>query len=357
MAPTISQTNPFYVPQPPPDAIPLLTWQTEIASSISASVLATEDIPPHAGRQARMLPTRGLYRKSPYSTMPLIIKQDHHVRFTQSVRTTGETTRLREGTPHPRSSTGSARTYTRENTPSTRENTPSTRESSPRSREGTPSNPRSRGNTPVPSSRAGTRERTPSRSTRTVSRERTPSSNLPEDRDSDSESDLTVLSDDGGDVTSTPIDHIAKLNLKSLLGDDEGKIPKPQGEVGRPGRGGYNLEETLSWSKQEYDELQTLAKTLAAKHLDRKLSVSKQKDASMLAVVTAGLAAILRLQMYAQCWPLTDALRMHLKYTSSRARSGGKASGSSSSRGASVQPPAPRRSRSTSKRSSSVARE
>ncbi|KAJ3872934.1 hypothetical protein F5051DRAFT_444724 [Lentinula edodes] len=33
------------------------------------------------------------------------------------------------------------------------------------------------------------------------------------------------------------------------------KIPKPPGEVGRPGRGGYNLRKILGWSKQDYDNV------------------------------------------------------------------------------------------------------
>lgn len=35
---------------------------------------------------------------------------------------------------------------------------------------------------------------------------------------------------------------------------DEGEelIPKPQGEAGRPGRGGYNLQEALGWSDVDY---------------------------------------------------------------------------------------------------------
>lgn len=36
---------------------------------------------------------------------------------------------------------------------------------------------------------------------------------------------------------------------------DSGLIPKPEGEAGRPGRGGYNLEDTLAWSKEEYRQL------------------------------------------------------------------------------------------------------
>ena len=34
--------------------------------------------------------------------------------------------------------------------------------------------------------------------------------------------------------------------------DDETLIPKPNGEAGRPGRGGYNLEDALGWHAKEY---------------------------------------------------------------------------------------------------------
>jgi hypothetical protein len=31
-------------------------------------------------------------------------------------------------------------------------------------------------------------------------------------------------------------------------------IPKPQGEAGRPGRGGYNLEAALAWDQLDYQK-------------------------------------------------------------------------------------------------------
>ena len=37
--------------------------------------------------------------------------------------------------------------------------------------------------------------------------------------------------------------------------DDNDLIAKPEGEVGRPGHGGYNLEEALSWPGKEYRQL------------------------------------------------------------------------------------------------------
>lgn len=37
--------------------------------------------------------------------------------------------------------------------------------------------------------------------------------------------------------------------------DEPPLIPKPEGEAGRPGRGGYNLQASLGWSKKEYTQL------------------------------------------------------------------------------------------------------
>lgn len=63
--------------------------------------------------------------------------------------------------------------------------------------------------------------------------------------------------DDGTDVESlsslsdiTSEDESASANYTML-----GKVPKPPGEAGRPGSGGYNLEERLGWPKKEYDEM------------------------------------------------------------------------------------------------------
>ena len=63
-------------------------------------------------------------------------------------------------------------------------------------------------------------------------------SQTPFDDDSPSESSLSSLSDSEESISS-----------------DSGKIRKPVGEVGRPGRGGYNLQVALSWSSKEYKKL------------------------------------------------------------------------------------------------------
>ena len=57
---------------------------------------------------------------------------------------------------------------------------------------------------------------------------------------SDSESSLSSLSDSDSDDDN------------NLL------IPKPEGEVGRPGRGGYNLENTLAWEGKDYRKMKVI---------------------------------------------------------------------------------------------------
>jgi len=42
-------------------------------------------------------------------------------------------------------------------------------------------------------------------------------------------------------------DSDSECDIESEIGAS--MIPKPQGEVGRPGRGGYNLQDALEWDK------------------------------------------------------------------------------------------------------------
>jgi hypothetical protein len=56
------------------------------------------------------------------------------------------------------------------------------------------------------------------------------------------------------------LEHSPAPSESSLSSLDEdlvgsGKVPKPHGEAGRPGRGGYNLEEKLGWGEHESNKL------------------------------------------------------------------------------------------------------
>jgi len=64
-----------------------------------------------------------------------------------------------------------------------------------------------------------------------------------------------VINEDGGERSDSPSP--SESSLSSLDGDEESskKIPKPTGEVGRPGRGGYNLEEQMGWGETGFKKL------------------------------------------------------------------------------------------------------
>ena len=53
-----------------------------------------------------------------------------------------------------------------------------------------------------------------------------------------------VTEDEDGSASDTS----SESSLTSLESSSN-KIPKPDGEAGRPGRGGYNLEVQLAWDK------------------------------------------------------------------------------------------------------------
>jgi hypothetical protein len=91
------------------------------------------------------------------------------------------------------------------------------------------------------------------------------SKSLPVESNSDFESDLSSLSSsDSGDL------------------EDDDLISKPEGEAGRPGRGGYNLEESLGWPTKEYRRLKVrvvlhfikLLLNLSNRNISRNLSTS-----------------------------------------------------------------------------------
>jgi hypothetical protein len=59
-------------------------------------------------------------------------------------------------------------------------------------------------------------------------------------------------SPDSSDLDSE-LDELSDSDASS--DSDDAKIPKPQGEAGRPGRGGYNLAAALDWNSKQYNKL------------------------------------------------------------------------------------------------------
>ena len=62
------------------------------------------------------------------------------------------------------------------------------------------------------------------------------------------------------DVESKNSDSDSSLSsLSDSESDDDRLIPKPEGEAGRPGRGGYNLENTLAWEGKDYRKMKAIS--------------------------------------------------------------------------------------------------
>lgn len=57
------------------------------------------------------------------------------------------------------------------------------------------------------------------------------------------------------DLTENEDTGASEEEVAGSEGVSEKSIPKPKGEVGRPGQGGYNLAKALSWSEKTYDNV------------------------------------------------------------------------------------------------------
>ncbi|KAG1892292.1 hypothetical protein F4604DRAFT_1672344 [Suillus subluteus] len=124
---------------------------------------------------------------------------------------------------------------------------------------------------------------------------------------SDSEGSSDVFSDSGSSTSS--------INLS-----EDSKIPKPAGEPGRPGCGGYTLYEALDWNPKAYAKCKKCMHRLIDDHLDTSKCASAQSPAVLQTVRNKALDEFPDLENYSNLWPVNDMMMTHLKYTSSRAR-------------------------------------
>ncbi|KAJ3912784.1 hypothetical protein F5877DRAFT_84451 [Lentinula edodes] len=99
--------------------------------------------------------------------------------------------------------------------------------------------------------------------------------------------------------------------------DDDFLIPKPPGEVGRPGRGGYSLFEVLSWPRKKYDKVKKYINKLVEDNLDCELPMSEQRAVNVKKVRDEAVAKYVFLKEYRGFWALDDFIRNHLKYQKS----------------------------------------
>ncbi|KAJ3970633.1 hypothetical protein EV361DRAFT_993738 [Lentinula raphanica] len=100
--------------------------------------------------------------------------------------------------------------------------------------------------------------------------------------------------------------------------DDESvhdsKIAKPPGEVGRPGRGGYNLRTELRWSVERFNKVKKYINGLVEQKLDCLQPLSKQTFAAVEEVRSMAVDKFIFLNDYHDNWAVDDFIRCHLKY-------------------------------------------
>ncbi|KAF8873918.1 hypothetical protein CPB84DRAFT_1753136 [Gymnopilus junonius] len=95
------------------------------------------------------------------------------------------------------------------------------------------------------------------------------------------------------------------------------KIPKPNGEPGRPRSGGYNLDEELAaWDAGMLSNVNSYVKTKAKQILNLTKSYSRQDPHKLAEVCFLTSREYPIVEKYDNYWPVRDMLKLHLKYTS-----------------------------------------
>ncbi|THU96431.1 hypothetical protein K435DRAFT_797322 [Dendrothele bispora CBS 962.96] len=95
-----------------------------------------------------------------------------------------------------------------------------------------------------------------------------------------------------------------------------GSIPKPDGENGRPGRGGYALKDVLGWDQTDYKKAQDFVKELVATILggDTHIPFQSQPPQKLEVVRDKMLKQFPQLADYEDNWATDDFIRAALKY-------------------------------------------
>ncbi|KAL4066418.1 hypothetical protein V8B97DRAFT_1919327 [Scleroderma yunnanense] len=91
-----------------------------------------------------------------------------------------------------------------------------------------------------------------------------------------------------------------------------GKIPKPSGEVGRKGRGGYNLDEKLNWDEEDLAKF----KAFIQHQIDKYLNTMQSRTAQDINAMNKTCKNFAILENYENNWPAMDIIHLHLKYLS-----------------------------------------
>ncbi|THU83950.1 hypothetical protein K435DRAFT_598785, partial [Dendrothele bispora CBS 962.96] len=95
------------------------------------------------------------------------------------------------------------------------------------------------------------------------------------------------------------------------------KIPKPDGEVGRPGRGGYNLKDALGLGDKQYRAVYKYITQLCQENLDLNVAYTLQDIDDLDLVRYEAQLEYPFLSNYSEEWATNDFIRRILKYRKS----------------------------------------
>ncbi|KIK50920.1 hypothetical protein GYMLUDRAFT_252537 [Collybiopsis luxurians FD-317 M1] len=99
--------------------------------------------------------------------------------------------------------------------------------------------------------------------------------------------------------------------------EDEELIPKPLGEVGRLGHGGYTLTKVLAWPPKKYEKVKRFIGNLVEKQLDCELIWSDQPPERLKKIQELAIEKHTILKQYRGLWVVDNFIQGALKYQKS----------------------------------------
>ncbi|KAL0563451.1 hypothetical protein V5O48_018615 [Marasmius crinis-equi] len=108
--------------------------------------------------------------------------------------------------------------------------------------------------------------------------------------------------------------HEGAVDESGVDWDSLPKIPKPEGEAGRPKRGGYNLEEKLGWDNTLLAQVKGFVKSQVVSKLACSVPFTLQPSEKLEDVRSSAIDKFPMLKRYEDCWAVDDLIRCNLKY-------------------------------------------